>query len=159
MMAVAATTVALGAVAAGPASAVSSGQNPRQEVTSTYHQHGTFTDTATNPCTGAPGTATFDGNAVLHVTNFAAGDDVSATHAETGKVTVTWDGVTYSGSATAVGHISLNPSNVVSTSTLIIRVFAADGSSVTGHEVTYFRLNTDRTAVIASFDKVSFTCT
>ena len=43
-------------------------------VTMTEHQHGTFTDDqATNPCTGAPGVATFDGNSVEHVTFFPAG--------------------------------------------------------------------------------------
>jgi hypothetical protein len=127
-------------------------------VTMTEHQHGTFTDTeATNPCTGAPGVATFDGNSVEHVTFFPAGDEVWATFTETGKVTVTWDGVTYTGHATAWGNFNLNERNSNSTFTLSIRLFAPDGSSVVGHEVTHFALNANG-VVTVDFDKPSFTC-
>lgn len=133
--------------------------NPGHTVTMTEHQHGTFTDDqATNPCTGAAGVATFVGNSVDHVTYFPAGDEVWATFTETGKVTVTWAGVTYTGHATAWGNFNMNEKNSNSTFTLTIRVFAADGSSVTGHEVTHFGLNANG-QVTANFDKVSFTCT
>ena len=55
-------------------------------VTTTAHQHGTFTDAqATNPCTGAPGVATFVGNSVVHETFFPDGDEVWATFTETGR--------------------------------------------------------------------------
>jgi hypothetical protein len=128
-------------------------------VTMTEHQHGTFTDDqATNPCTGSPGVATFDGNSVEHVTFFPGGDEVWATFTETGKVTVTWDGVTYTGHATAWGNFNVNEKNSNTTFTLTIRVFAPDGSSVTGHEVTHFALNAGG-VITVNFEKVNFTCT
>jgi hypothetical protein len=133
--------------------------NPGHTVTMTEHQHGTFTDDqATNPCTGAPGVATFVGNSVDHVTFFPAGDEVWFTFTETGKVNVTWDGVTYSGHATAWGNFNLNEKNSNSTFTLTIRVSAADGSSVIGHEVTHVTLNANG-QITVNFDKISFNCT
>ncbi|MEP6852520.1 MAG: hypothetical protein ABJA87_07680 [bacterium] len=127
-------------------------------VTMTEHQHGTFTQPdATNPCTGAPGVATFDGNSVEHVTFFPAGDEVWATFTETGKVTVTWDGVTYTGHVTVWGNFNLNEKNSNTTFTLSIRLFAPDGSSVVVHEVTHFALNANG-VVTVDFDKLSFTC-
>ncbi len=127
-------------------------------ISMTETQHGTFTDDqATNPCTGAPGVATFDGNAVDHVTYFPDSDEVWATFTETGKVSVTWDGVTYTGHATAWGNFNLNEKNSNMTFTLSIRVFAPDGSSVVGHEVTHFGLNANG-EVTAAFDKPSWTC-
>jgi hypothetical protein len=128
-------------------------------VTMTDHQHGTFTDDgATNPCTGAPGVATFVGNSVEHVTFFPAGDEVWFTFTETGKVTVTWDGVTYTGHATAWGNFNMNEKNSNETFTLTIRVFAPDGSSVVGHEVAHLTLNAGG-VITVEFDKLSFTCT
>ncbi len=127
-------------------------------VTMTENQHGTFTDDqATNPCTGAPGVATFDGNSVDHVTYFPASDEVWATFTETGKVSGTWSGVTYTGHATAWGNFNMNEQNSNSTFTLSIRVFAPDGSSIVGHEVTHFGLNANG-VVTAAFDKPSWTC-
>jgi len=125
----------------------------------TEHQHGTFEEPdATNPCTGAPGVAIFDGNSVEHVTFFPDDDDeVWATFTETGKVTVTWAGVTYSGHATAWGNFNVNERNSNTTFTLTIRVFASDGSSVVGHEVTHFALNANG-VITVNFDKLSFTC-
>ncbi len=132
---------------------------PGHTVTMTEHVHGTFTEpNASNPCTGAPGVATFVGNQVNHVTFFPAGDEVWATFTETGKVTVTWDGVTYTGHATAWGNFNMNEKNSNTSFTLTIRVFAADGSSVTGHEVTHMALNANG-QITVSFDKISFTCT
>jgi hypothetical protein len=128
-------------------------------VTMTEHQHGTFTDEgATNPCTGAPGVATFDGNSVQHVTFFPDGDEVWFTFTETGKVTVTWDGVTYSGHATAWGNFNMNEKNQNATFTLTIRVFAPDGSSVTGHQVSHITYNGGGDITV-TFDKLSFSCT
>jgi hypothetical protein len=150
---IAAATIAM---AGGPALAAAGGTG--HTVTMTEHQHGTFTDTgATNPCTGAPGVATFDGNAVDHVTYFPAGGEVWATFTETGKVTVNWDGVTYSGHATAWGNFNLNEKNTNSTFTLTLRLFAPDGSSVVGHEVTHFALNAGG-VITVNFDKLSFNC-
>jgi hypothetical protein len=144
------------AVPALPAFAAAGGTG--HTVTMTEHQHGTFTDTdATNPCTGAPGVATFDGNSVEHVTYFPDGDEVWATFTETGKVTVTWDGVTYTGHATAWGNFNMNERNSNQTFTLTIRVFAPDGSSVVGHEVTHLALNANG-VITVNFDKLSFTC-
>jgi hypothetical protein len=144
--------------ALSPVSSFAAAGGTGHTVSMTEHQHGTFTDDeATNPCTGAPGIATFVGNSVDHVTYFPAGDEVWATFTETGKVTVTWDGVTYTGHATAWGNFNMNEKNSNSTFTLTIRVFAPDGSSVTGHETTHFGLNANG-VVTATFDKVSFTC-
>src|SRR5258707_14999864 len=112
--------VSVGLVA-GPAFAAAGGTG--HTVTMTEHQHGTFEDDgATSPCTGAPGVAIFDGNAVEHVTFFPASDEVWATFTETGKVTVTWDGVTYTGHATAWGNFNLNEKNSNTTLTLSILV-------------------------------------
>ncbi len=148
-------TVAIGLVA-GPAFAAAGGTG--HTVTMTEHQHGTFEEPgATNPCTGAPGVAIFDGNAVEHVTYFPDGDEVWATFTETGKVSVTWDGVTYTGHATAWGNFNLNEKNSNTTFTLSIRVFAPDGSSVVGHDVAHFALNANG-EITVSFDKMSFTC-
>jgi hypothetical protein len=128
-------------------------------VSITENQHGIFTDDqATNPCTGAPGGAVFDGNAVEHITFFPGEDEVWATFTETGKVTVTWSGVTYSGHATAWGNFNLNEKNTNTTFTVSLRLFAPDGSSVVGHEVTHFALNANG-EVVVTFDKMSFTCT
>jgi len=127
-------------------------------VTMTEHQHGTFTEPdATNPCTGAPGVALFDGNSVEHVTFFPDSDELWATFTETGKLTVTWSGVTYTGHATAWGNFNVNEKNSNTTFTLSIRVSAPDGSSVVGHEVTHFALNANG-VITVNFDKPSWTC-
>src|SRR5438034_1960299 len=92
-------------------------------VSTTENVHGSFTEPdATNPCTGAPGVASFDGNAVFHLTYFTGGDEYWFTFTETGKVSVTWDGVTYTGHATAWGNGNWNEQNQNSTFTLTIRV-------------------------------------
>jgi hypothetical protein len=149
--------VAAVALTGGPALASAGGSG--HTVTMTEHQHGTFTDTeATNPCTGAPGVATFDGNLVEHVTFFPDSDEVWATFTETGKVSVTWAGVTYTGHATAWGNFNLNEKNSNMTFTLTIRVFAPDGSSVVGHETAHFALNANG-QITVNFDKLNFTCT
>jgi hypothetical protein len=150
-----AATVAVGLVG-GPAFAAAGGTG--HTVTMTEHQHGTFEDDgALNPCTGAQGVAIFDGNSVEHVTFFPAGDEVWATFTETGKVSVTWDGVTYSGHATAWGNFNLNEQNSNTTFTLTVRVFAPDGSSVVGHDVSHFTLNANG-QITVNFDKMNFTC-
>jgi hypothetical protein len=154
VMAVAAT--AFGPIAA-PAFADASGTG--HTVSITENQHGTFTDDqATNPCTGAPGVAVFDGNVVEHITFFPGEDELWATFTETGKVSVTWSGVTYTGRATAWGNFNVNEKNANATFTLSLRLFAADGSSVVGHGVTHFASNANG-EVAVSFDKPSFTCT
>ncbi len=150
------TAAALGLT--GAPLALASG-NPGHTVSMTENVHGTFSEpNATNPCTGAPGVAEFTGNAVMHVTFFPAGDEVWATFTETGKVTVVWDGVTFTGHATAWGNFNMNEQNANSEFTLTIRVSAADGSSVTGHETAVFVLNANG-QVTVNFDKLSFTCT
>jgi hypothetical protein len=149
------TVVAAAALTGGAALAAG---GTGHTVTMTETQHGTFQDTeATNPCTGAPGVATFDGNSVDHVTFFPDSDEVWATFTETGKVSVTWSGVTYTGHATAWGNFNLNEKNSNATFTLTVRVFAPDGSSVVGHEVTHFALNANG-QITANFDKPNWTC-
>ena len=148
--------VAAAALTGGAALAATGGSG--HTVTMTEHQHGTFEEPeATNPCTGAAGVAIFDGNAVEHVTYFPGSDEVWATFTEAGKVTVTWSGVTYTGHATAWGNFNLNERNSNTTFTLTIRVFAPDGSSVVGHEVTHFALNANG-VITVNFDKPSWTC-
>ncbi len=148
--------VAAAALTGGAALAATGGSG--HTVTMTELQHGTFEEPeATNPCTGAAGVAIFDGNAVEHVTYFPGSDEVWATFTETGKVTVTWSGVTYTGHATAWGNFNLNERNSNTTFTLTIRVFAPDGSSVVGHEVTHFALNANG-VITVNFDKPSWTC-
>ncbi|HEX9518350.1 MAG TPA: hypothetical protein VF940_19485 [Streptosporangiaceae bacterium] len=148
--------VAAAALTGGAALAATGGSG--HTVTMTEHQHGTFEEPeATNPCTGAAGVAIFDGNAVEHVTYFPGSDEVWATFTDTGKVTVTWSGVTYAGHATAWGNFNLNERNSNTTFTLTIRVFAPDGSSVVGHEVTHFALNANG-VITVNFDKPSWTC-
>jgi hypothetical protein len=146
---------ALGLVAA-PAFATAGGTGHTVSVTETVH--GSFTENdATNPCTGAPGVALFDGNLIYHATFFPGEDEVWLTFTETGSVTVTWSGVTYTGHATAWGNLNINEKNTNSTFTLSIRVFADDGSSVVGHGVTVFALNANGDIVV-DFAKLSFTC-
>jgi len=148
--------VAAAALTGGAALAATGGSG--HTVTMTVHQHGTFEEPeATNPCTGAAGVAIFDGNAVEHVTYFPGSDEVWATFTEAGKVTVTWSGVTYTGHATAWGNFNLNERNSNTTFTLTLRVFAPDGSSVVGHEVTHFALNANG-VITVNFDKPSWTC-
>jgi hypothetical protein len=144
------------ALVAGPAFAAAGGTG--HTVTMTQHQHGTFEDDeATNPCTGAPGVAIFDGNSVEHVTFFPAGDEVWATFTETGKVTFTSEGVTYTGRATAWFNFNMNEQNSNTTFTLSIRVVAPDGSSIVGHDVAHLALNANG-EITVNFDKMSFTC-
>jgi len=58
------------------------------------------------------------------------------------------------------GAISIwNERNSNSTFTLTIRVFAADGSSVVGHEVTQHGLQSANGDITVNFDKLSFSCT
>ena len=148
--------VAAAALTGGAALAATGGSG--HTVTMTEQQHGTFEEPeATNPCTGAAGVAIFDGNAVEHVTYFPGSDEVWATFTETGKVTATWSGVTYTGHATAWGNFNLNERNSNTTFTLTLRVFAPDGSSVVGHEVTHFALNANG-VITVNFDKPSWTC-
>ncbi len=56
-----------------------------------------------------------------------------------------------------VGNFNLNERNSNTTFTLTIRVFAPDGSSVVGHEVTHFALNANG-VITVNFDKPSWTC-
>ena len=155
-VAVAVAGVVAGGLLGGPAFAAAGGTG--HTVTITQHLHGTFEDDeATNPCTGAPGVAIFDGNAVMHETFFPAGDEVWATFTETGKVTFTSEGVTYTGHATAWGNFNMNERNSNQTFTLTIHVFAPDGSSIFGHEVAHLTLNANG-QITVMFDKPSFTC-
>lgn len=148
--------VAAAALAGGAAHAAAGGSG--HTVTITENQHGTFDDpNAVNPCTGEPGVATFDGNSVEHITYFPASDEVWSTFTETGKVTATFSGVTYTGHATAWGNFNLNEKNSNNTFTLSIRAYAPDGSSIVGHEVTHFALNANG-VVTVDFDKPSWTC-
>jgi hypothetical protein len=97
------------------------------------------------------------GNSVEHVTFFPAGDEVWATFTETGKVTFTSEGVTYTGHATAWFNFNMNEKNANTTFTLTIRLYAPDGSSIVGHEVAHFALNANG-EITVNFDKMSFTC-
>jgi hypothetical protein len=142
----------------GSTPAIAAAGGTGHTVTMTEHQHGTFTDDgASNPCTGAPGVATFVGNAVEHVTFFPAGDEVWATFTETGKVTVTWDGVTYTGHATAWGNFNMNEKNANNTFTLTIRLTGSDGSTITAHEVQHFALIANGVGTV-DFDTMRLTC-
>jgi hypothetical protein len=148
-------TIAFGLLT-GPAVGAAGGTG--HTITMTEHQHGTFVENdATNPCTGTPGVATFDGNAVEHVTFFPDADEVWATFTETGSVTVTWDAVTYAGHATAWGNFNLNERNSNTTFTLSLRLSAADGSSVVGHDVAHFALNANG-EITVNFDEMAFVC-
>src|SRR6266567_1800549 len=149
-------TVAIGLVA-GPAFAAAGGTG--HTVTMTEHQHGTFEEPeATNPCTGAPGVAIFDGNAVEHVTYFPDGDEVWATFTETGSVAaVGASGTTYEGRATAWGNFNVNERNSNNTFTLSFRVQGSDGSSFYGHETMHITYNGNG-VITVNFDNFSLTC-
>lgn len=79
-----------------------------------------------------------------------------------GKVTATFgeapNSTTYSGHATVWGNFNQNQKNANNSFTLTIRVFAPDGSSIVGHEVSHFALNAGG-VITVNFDKLSFTCT
>lgn len=157
-LAVVVGALGLGALLA-PSAALAAPGGTGHTVSITETVHGTFTDPgATNPCTGALGTASFDGNAVTHLTFFPGGAEYWFTFTETGKVTVTWAGVTYTGHATVWANGNWNEKNSNFTFTLTVRLFAPDGSSVVGHQVSHLALNANG-VVTVSFDKLSFTCT
>jgi hypothetical protein len=151
------TAVVVGALVAGPSFAAAGGTG--HTITITDHQHGTFVDDqATNPCTGEPGVATFDGNMVEHGTFFPASDEGWFTFTETGKVTFTSDGVTfYAGHATVWGNSNTNNQNSNDTFTMTIHAAAPDGSSIVGHEVAHMTVNANG-EITVTFDKPSFTC-
>ena len=155
----------LGLAAATMAAAPASAASPNgQTVTETQNVHGVFLEPeATNPCTGntfnGGAGIQFTGNLVNHVTFFTNSDEFWATITDTGKIVGTDDGTgaPYTGHATAWGNFNLNEKNSNTTFTLTIRVSAADGSSVVGHEVTHFALNANG-EIVVNFDKPSFTC-
>ena len=149
--------VAAVAVTGAPALAAAGGSG--HTVTMTEHQHGTFQEPdATNPCTGAPGVATFDGNAVEHVTYFPDSDEVWATFTETGKVTlIDSNGVTYTGHITAWGNFNMNEQNSNNSFTLTVMLAGSDGSSITVHEVQHFALNANG-VVTVNFDRPTLSC-
>jgi hypothetical protein len=148
----------VGAGLAFPLTAAAAPGSVGHTVTVTEHQNGSFDDPeATNPCTGEPGVAHFDGNLVNHVTYFPASDEVWSTFTETGKVSVTFGALTYTGHATAWGNFNLNERNQNQTFTLSIHASAPDGSSIIGHETAHFTLNANG-EVTVEFDKISFDC-
>jgi hypothetical protein len=130
-------------------------------VTMTEHFHGIFDPgfTDPNPCSGADVvSAEGDGNGVMHVTYFPAGDEVWATFTETGKVTVLdTNDVTYTGHLTVWGNFNLNEKNSNSTFTFTLNLSGSDGSTISLHEVQHFTLNAGG-VVTVEFDKPRLTC-
>jgi hypothetical protein len=144
-----------------PAAASAAPGGTGHTVTETEHFHGAFDPelTSPNPCSGADiVSAEADGNGVMHVTFFPAGDEVWATFTETGKVTVVdSNDVTYTGHLTAWGNFNLNEKNSNSTFTFTITLTGSDGSTISAHEVQHFALNANGDVTV-SFDKVRLTC-
>ena len=113
-----------------------------------------------NPCTGDPLTGTQRENVVQHLT--VRGDEVWSTFTEEAWVDLidsAPDGsqVAYTGHYVAWGDFNLNQRNQTSTFTFNVQLSGADGTALTGHEVTQFVLLPDG-SVAVSFDKTSLTC-
>jgi hypothetical protein len=112
-----------------------------------------------NPCTGAPGTITFNySNDIFHI-NVNGALDI-------------WETQTLTGSATAIptdplqpsyfGHItiwfgaSLNKNNLVFHDTLNATLTGTDGSTISLHMVDH--MNTSASGMVNSFSLGGFTC-
>jgi hypothetical protein len=142
------------AIAAVPALA-SSGS----AVTSTLHQHDSWTEWDNNPLTGNPVEVTWDGNEVVHETYFPAKDSGTYEITVTGTVSFTDPaanpGVAYSGRATFHSTDKFGPGRESGTSTLTVHAMGSDGSSVWGHEAMHITYNGNGVLTV-SFDKMRF---
>ena len=145
-------------LAAGAALADAGG---RGTVTITTHAHNVvlFSDPATNPCTGEPGTFTATAaNEVFHVTFFTTSDEFWVTGTDEGTVAFTPDdpnGVSASGHFAAWFGESFNEKNDVQHFTNTFNLRGTDGSHIVVHETAH--LSTNATGVVTvNFDKMSF---
>ncbi len=146
-------------LSAGAALADAGGQGT---VTITQHANNVllFTDpTATNPCTGAPGTVTATAaNEVFHITFFTVSDEFWVTGTDEGTVTFTPNdpkGVSASGHFAAWFGESFNNKNDVQHSTNTFNLRGTDGSHIVIHET--FHLSTNAAGVVTvNFDKNTF---
>jgi hypothetical protein len=121
--------------------------------TVTYTQ--TFKDLAetfpfSNPCTGAPGTATVTINSVMHVTFVTSGQGAGDFHAIGSQ---TGDGVltptdpalpTYTGRFTSHFDDNNNLRNGAAATTLSIHAIGSDGSTLDFHMVEHFSVSATR---------------
>jgi hypothetical protein len=147
------------AVMAAAGSAVAAPGGTGHTVTQTDNFHGVQQTTDVNPCTGNTVDLSETSNVVNHVTFFPAGDEVWGTFTEEDKVTVVDEGtgVVYTGHSTFWGNFNVNERNANDTFTGSIHVTAADGSSISYHEVMHETQNANGTVTV-SFDKPSLTC-
>jgi hypothetical protein len=128
-------------------------------VTQTDNFHGTQTSQDVNPCTGNTVDLAETSNIVNHITFFPGGDEAWGTFTEEDKVTATDEGtgVVYTGHSTFWGNFNVNRQNANDTFTGSIHVVAADGSSISYHEVMHETWNANGTLTV-QFDKPSLTC-
>src|SRR5205809_4704981 len=145
---------------AGAALADAGGQGT---VTITTHDHNVklFSDPATNPCTGQPGTLTaIAANEVFHVTFFTNGDEFWVTGTDEGTITFTPNdpsGVSASGHFAAWFGESFNNKNDVQHDTDTFNLQGTDGSHLVAHETSHLSTN-GLGDVTVNFDKMNLTC-
>src|SRR5712692_4208381 len=152
--------VVVALLAAGAALADAGGQGT---VTITQHAHNDvlFSDSVTNPCTGASGTITATAaNEVFHVTFFTTGDEFWVTETAEGTATFTPDdpkGVSGSGHFAAWFGESGNNKNDVQHDIFNLTLTNTDGSHVVVHETSHLSTNANG-VVTVNFDKMSVSC-
>jgi hypothetical protein len=112
-----------------------------------------------NPCSGVPGTLTFDyTNSIAHVTVNGAGD-IWVTQTQTGSVSAVPIDPTQ---PSYVGHItiwfgaSLNQNNLVFHDTLNATLTGTDGSTITLHLVDHVSISAS--GILNVFSLGGFTC-
>ena len=158
------TTLALGALVAGPATvAFATAGGTGHTITETDHQHGTWVEPGdTDFCSGADITPTITGNEVEHVTYFPGGDEVWGTFTEEGTARALIGDLDYSGRITVWGNFNVNEKNANNTFTASFTLTATDSDGVVhseiGHEVAHVGWNAISDEPVVSFDKMYVTC-
>jgi hypothetical protein len=127
--------------------------------TETFHLSGVDVTRDINPCSGAPGTLTFDFRGVVHITTLDNG-----TFHETSTFTGTFTFVpddpsqpTYSGPATFWDGENVNARNFTATFTGNIVLRGSDGSRITDHALFHVTVNANGT-VTSSIETDRLTC-
>jgi hypothetical protein len=127
--------------------------------TETLHFSGVDVERDVNPCSGAPGTLTFDFRGVVHITTLDNG-----TFHETSTFTGTFTFVpddpsqpTYTGHATFWFGQNVNSKSFTTTFTGNIVLRGSDGSRITNHALFHLTVNANGT-VTSSIETDRLTC-
>jgi len=114
-----------------------------------------------NPCSGAPGTLSFNyTNSIVHV-NVNGALDIWVTQTQTGSVSfVPTDPLqpSYAGHITVWFGASLNKNNFVFHDTFNATLTGTNGSIITFHMVDHVNVNASTNGLVNSFSIGGFTC-